>query len=309
MHEFPPEGRRQLNRAVFYIVAMAATNLKPDKINTKRKFSVQLTPQKAAKPAPNANSLIFGPPAPLPPPAAIAHKLTQQHNLAVGIDVETHILVPGNTKAWVDGEFGFKTTVGPDSIHAMRIVEIGWAIGDCHCEEPVVQSCLISPDGFMVSNEATAVHHISHGEAVNHGIPLKHALELMVTSVLEAVDAGHRIVSHHLEFDAGIIAAELIRADLSHLSDAWALAVKNGFCTMSPDVAMWAREMVGIRDKPYWIPIRLSDIVGGLLPNAPDLLCGHHRAGADARMHWHVYADFLRRAAASRPGSTSASHT
>ena len=161
-------------------------------------------------PTPRATDLVCGPPPPLPPPTVIAHQLAQTHHLAVGIDIETHILVPGNTKVWAEGQFGFKTTIDPDSITAMRLIEIGFAIGDCHGGDPIAQSCVIRPDGFMVSCEATRVHHISHGDAVQDGIPLKDALELMVTRVLEAVSAGHRIVSHHLEFDAGIIAAEFV---------------------------------------------------------------------------------------------------
>ena len=261
----------------------------------KRKFSISMGPQKTTKHAPNANSLIFCPPALLPPPAVIADKLSNGHHLAVGIDVETHIIVPHNTKTWDDGQFGFKCKVCSDSISAMRIVEVGWAIGDCRCEEPVVQSYVVRPDGFVVSNESTIVHHISHGEAMTVGIPLQVALERMVTNVLDAVDAGYRVVSHHLEFDAGIIAAELARANLGHLNGPWARAVMGGFCTMNPDVAMWVRDMLRIQDMPYWIPMRLNDIVAGLLPNANRLLGGHHKAGSDARMHWHVYAEFIRR--------------
>ena len=271
----------------------------------KRKFSIRLAPQKTPKPVPRANSLISGPPAPLPPPAAIADKLLNGHHLAVGIDVETHILVPHNTKTWNDGQFGFKCKVCSDSISTMRIVEVGWAIGDCRCEEPVVQSYVVRPDGFVVSNESTNVHHISHAEAIKDGIPLPCALERMVTNVLDAVDAGYRVVSHHLEFDAGIIAAELVRAELGHLSGPWARAVMGGFCTMSPDVAVWVRDMLRIHDMPYWIPMRLKDIVAGLLPNAKELLGEHHRAGSDARTHWHVYAEFIRRAESAHHGEAS----
>ena len=58
--------------------------------------------------------------------------------------------------------------------------------------------------------------------------------------------------------------------------------------------------MIGMHDKPYWIPMRLKDMVDGLLPNAKALLDQHHRARDDALMHWHLYADLMRRAAASR---------
>ena len=72
-----------------------------------------------------------------PPPTVIAHQLAQTHHLAVGIEIETHILVPGNMKVWAEGQFGFKTTIYPDSINAMRLFEIGFAIGDCHGGVPI----------------------------------------------------------------------------------------------------------------------------------------------------------------------------
>ena len=273
------------------------------------RFIAIRSPGGIRKPIPRAADLVCGPPPPLPPPTAIAHQLARAHHLAVGIDVETHILVPGNTKGWAEGQFGFKCKVCPAAINEMRIVEIGWAIGDCRRGEPVVQSCVVRPDGFVVSCESTSVHHISHTDAVNEGIPLPLALERMVTSVLEAVGAGHRIVSHHLEFDAGIIAAELVRAGLRHLSSPWARAVMGGFCTMSPDVSTWVRDMLRIQDMPYLIPMRLHDIVAGLLPSTKGLLDGHHRAGCDARTHWHVYAEFLRRADAADRGEACACNT
>lgn len=274
--------------------------VRAQELGTKRKFSIHLAPRKTSKSVPKANSIACGPPPSLPPPAAIAYKLSKDKNLAVGIDVATHILAPRNTNIWVGGQFGFKRYACSDSIDAMRIVEVGWAIGDCQCEEPDVESYVVRPEGFVVSNESTNAHHISHAAAMTNGIPLPCALERMVTSVLDAVNAGYRIVSHHLEFDAGIIAAELVRADLCHLSVPWARAVMNGFCTMSPDVAVWVREMMRIQDMPYFIPMRLKDIVGGLMPNAKGLLGLHQRAGSEARTHWHVYAEFLRRAEYAR---------
>ena len=292
-----------MRRAIYSQASMA------EQAPKRPRFIAMRSPGRICTPAPRATDLVCGPPPPLPTPAVIAHTLTQGHHLAVGIDVETHILVPRNTKTWDDGQFGFKCKVCTEAINEMRIVEIGWAIGDCRCGEPVVQSCVVRPDGFVVSSESTSVHHISHTDAVNDGIPLPRALEHMVTSVLEAVGAGHRIVSHHLEFDAGIIAAELVRAGLGHLSSPWERAVKDGFCTMSPDVSMWVRDMLRIQDMPYWIPMRLHDIVAGLLPSTKGLLDGHHRAGSDARTHWHVYAEFLRRADAARRGEASACNT
>ena len=128
----------------------------------KRKFSIRLAPQKTAKPAPTANSFIFGPPAPLRPPAAIAHKLSKEHHPAVGIDVETHILAPHNTRTWDDGQFRFKCKVCSDLIGAMRILKVGCVIDDCRCKELVVQSYVFRPGCRRPLNVHTALSSVSN---------------------------------------------------------------------------------------------------------------------------------------------------
>ena len=82
------------------------------------------------------------------------------------------------------------------------------------------------------SNEATEKHHISQDQAINHGKPLRDALQVMMHDILECCAKGGRIVAHHLDFDAGIISQELQRAGLMNYKDAFEREVRRGICTM-----------------------------------------------------------------------------
>ena len=108
----------------------------------------------------------------------------------------------------------------------------------------------------------------------------------MVADVLNCCSHGGRIVAHHLEFDAGVIYEELGRAGLNHLKDPWAKAVRDGVCTMDPDIACWVRSILGIGEIPRSIPMRLLDMVKGLLTETSELRSKHHSAGNDATMHF-----------------------
>ena len=83
---------------------------------------------------------------------------------------------------------------------------------------------LVRPEGFVISAAATALHHISQDAAQASGLPIREALETMVRDVLAFVNGGCRVVSHHLAFDAGLIARELVRAGLWQSCD-WITAI------------------------------------------------------------------------------------
>ena len=58
-------------------------------------------------------------------------------------------------------------------------------------------------------------------------------------------EMGGRVVIHHLEFDAGIIDAELQRYGLQQWCEQWRKIARKGFCTMDPDVMHWPQLCVG----------------------------------------------------------------
>ena len=110
--------------------------------------------------------------------------------------------------------------------------------------------------------------------------------------------AEGRICAHHLEFDGGIVAAELERAELHDLRRAWKEAVARGLCSMQPCIASWVRSMLGGEEIPYNVPIKLRDLVAGMLPDHREALADHHDAGNDAYLHWLIGGELVRRAKA-----------
>ena len=63
---------------------------------------------------------------------------------------------------------------------------------------------------------------------------------------------------------------------------------------MDPDYAAWVRQMMGSEEIPRQIPMKLKDMVGGLLPNSRAILVNHHSAGNDACMHWLLCKELVR---------------
>ena len=219
--------------------------------------------------------------------------------LFIGIDVETHALVPrGPSQAsfWRTGEFGFLTTADDEALSFLRLVQLGWAYVADGSDAPVVKTCLIKPEGFTIESAATAKHGIENSEAVKHGQPLAEVLRVFLDDLSSCLERGYRICAHHLGFDAGILSREMARAGIDPVRDVWDKGVRDGLCTMDPDICHWVRRCIGIGDKPRSIPMRLRDLVTVLLPRQAHLLARSHTAGADAHMHMLVALELRRRA-------------
>ena len=107
----------------------------------------------------------------LPAPKPVMEKL-HGPPLFIGIDVETHALVPrGPNQAsfWRTGEFGFLTSADDEALSFIRLVQLSWAFIKEGSDVPVVKTCLIKPEGFTIERAATDKHGIKHSEAVEHG--------------------------------------------------------------------------------------------------------------------------------------------
>ena len=78
---------------------------------------------------------------------------------------------------------------------------------------------------------------------------------------------------------------DLERADLGHLLEPWAKAVRKGICTMAPYLGDWIKQNVEL---PPNGPLSLKNLVKVVVPWARDLTLQHHRAGVDAHMTWHL---------------------
>jgi hypothetical protein len=224
--------------------------------------------------------------------------------MLAAIDVETHTLVSGSTKWWTRGQFGFLTTIKEEDLASLRVVQLGWAIGEAN-GPPDVHDYVVKPEGFCISTDATKKHRIHHEYAVSHGATLPDVLQTMVEAVLDCCARGGRIVARHLEFDAGIISCELDRTGLVQLKTPWRNAVKSGICTMDPDIACWVRDMIGIRDIPRSIPMRLIDMVKALIIDSETLCRNHHSAGNDALMHYRLCRELYMRCEAYVVSSTT----
>ena len=234
----------------------------------------------------------------LPAPKQVMEKL-HGPSLFIGIDVETHALVPrvpSQASFWRTGEFGFLTTADDEALSFLRLVQLGWAYMEDGSDEPVVKTCLIKPEGFTIESAATEKHGINNSEAVEHGQPLAEVLRVFMDDLTSCLEKGYRICAHHLGFDAGILSREMARAGINPLREAWTNGLREGLCTMDPDICHWVRQFVGIGDKPRSIPMRLRDVVMVLLPRQTHLLARSHTAGADAHMHLLIARELQRRA-------------
>ena len=188
----------------------------------------------------------------------------------------------------------------------MRVVQVGWTVGGPGCADPTTSERLIRPDGFCIADSAAEKHGITQEFALESGLPLRTVLGQIVAEICSHCSGGARLVSHHLEFDAGMIAQELGHAGLEHLRGPWVDAAKRGVCTMQPGIGNWVRDMVGILDVPWFIPMKLSTLFEAMVPHRRDLLRKHHTAGCDSLMHWLVCQALVQRVSAQRCSTLSA---
>ncbi len=217
-------------------------------------------------------------------PPVVAAKLRGEV-LLIGVDIETHDWSAGhstNLRGSI-GQFGHYNLCMPCDIEEPRIVQIGWAVRGSGDRNTVVTERLVRPDGFRVSEKATAFHRITHACAAEEGVPLPHALAELMRDALEVSGQGGRLVCHHLEFDAGIIARELSRCKMADASKLWADIARAGICTMDPHIGSWVRQSYN-DDREREKMISLKELVRLLVPERKDLLGKHHTAAADACM-------------------------
>ncbi len=254
-------------------------------------------PQPSPKKMPRAGCLVTTV-KPLPPPDAVRAVLLPERAVLFAVDVETHVMIPTQPKGswWQPGRFGVDATVSDADIAAMRVVQVGWTIGQLATSEPETKVRLVQPSGFVVDEEAAAKHGISQEHAASHGVPLEVVMRELLADAQATCSSNGRLASHHLGFDGGILACEMERVGLDEGAAAWGDLVSKGICTMNQHVGHWVRQQIGIGDKPMKIPLRLADGIRALLPEHAKLLDKHHDAGVDSHMHWLLARDLIARA-------------
>ncbi len=96
-----------------------------------------------------------------------------------------------------------------------------------------------------------------------------------------------------MEFDAGVVALEMQRADFDDPAGVWEQLATHGFCTMCPDVTRWACAQLVEDTRSFNVlgrrrPVSIKNMVRALVPGKQAMLAEHHDAGADAHMDWLV---------------------
>ena len=133
------------------------------------------------------------------PPARVAQLLDADYILAV--DIETHDWKEerkGDRHAGHYGQYGFFCRCNPEDLPYARIVQIGWNMG-CVGDTPTKKEFFVKPDGFCVSEKATACHGITQDMALSLGKELRDILQELMTDVRICAERGGRIVAHQIE--------------------------------------------------------------------------------------------------------------
>lgn len=110
-------------------------------------------------------------------------------------------------------------------------VQIAWILFKCsHAGRPgrVLSrgSHLIHPDGWIVPRESSAIHGISHEQAVSKGLPL----QVVMNTVHTMASKANAICCHNTAFDIPVLISSAIRAGISPTDQI--IPTKPTICTM-----------------------------------------------------------------------------
>jgi DNA polymerase III epsilon subunit-like protein len=106
-----------------------------------------------------------------------------------------------------------------------RLVQLAWAVYDAWGRREAAECRIVRPDGFLIPADATRIHGISHDRALAEGAAVGDVLGLFARALDSPFDA---VITHNLEYDRGVVGAELIRAELPSR-----LFERPGLCTMT----------------------------------------------------------------------------
>ena len=134
----------------------------------------------------------------VPPPPEIAARF-KSCDLFLAFDLETHIKVPEDIRVsnWENGRFGHKARVLQPTLAKLRLVELGWAMGSR--STVTITDRLVKPDGFEIENEIIEKRSLTHDRCLRDGSELREVLKEFIDNALACVEAGGRLVAHHLE--------------------------------------------------------------------------------------------------------------
>lgn len=97
-----------------------------------------------------------------------------------------------------------------------RLVQLGYVIYDLQdggeWMEYAAFEDVVIPEGFVISEEVSKIHGITQALAVEHGVPLFHAL----SKFMNWASICDTIVGHNLSYDFNVLGAEFIRCSLNN---------------------------------------------------------------------------------------------
>ncbi len=89
-----------------------------------------------------------------------------------------------------------------------RMVQLAWQIHDAEGKLVEVKNFIVKPEGFTIPYNSEKIHGISTERATKEGMPLDYVLE----EFEQALTQSQFNVGHNIEFDLGVVGAEMLRA-------------------------------------------------------------------------------------------------
>lgn len=158
-------------------------------------------------------------------------------------DTETTGLIPKKAE--------YKT----DFAQFPHLVQIAWIAGDNEAEHYIIK-----PDGWIIPDEAVAVHGITTEYANEHGLPLPEVMERFIV----AAERCPLICAHNIYYDTSVSKADLLRYGLTDLYNRLEKAVYKG---KRIDTLYKTSKFVGARNKKGGAKIpTLSELYGACFP-------------------------------------------
>lgn len=95
-----------------------------------------------------------------------------------------------------------------DAWSSARMVQLAWQIHDAEGKLVEVKNFIVKPEGFTIPYNSEKIHGISTERATKEGMPLDYVLAEFELALAQS----QFNVGHNIEFDLGVVGAEMLRA-------------------------------------------------------------------------------------------------
>ena len=131
------------------------------------------------------------------------------------------------------GQFGHFTVNKPWELKYSRVVQLGVVVSDAEGNVLRRFECCIS-DAPDCSAKATKYHGLTNEQLARKGIPIAEAMRQFGAELRKLDAEGGKLIAHNLEFDAGILRAELERLgdEFAETTEVLCRLAKDGVCTL-----------------------------------------------------------------------------